>query len=121
MMHLDLPPLHQRGLDVLYLSQYFLAKLALESNSANKALSDNVNQWLLSYHFPGNVRELENIISRSFLLSTTDIIQFDDLHLPNTIQQQFSEAQTHVVGGFSEARAKVIEEFEKKLLTSTDG
>ncbi|TQV87272.1 sigma-54 interaction domain-containing protein [Aliikangiella coralliicola] len=116
MMHIDLPPLNQRGYDVIYLAQYFLSKLSLEFNQATKVLAQKVNQWLLSYDFPGNVRELENIISRAFFLSSSSVIEFEDLHLSDSLKNINILDSVNLRLGYKEAKTKVLNDFEKTYL-----
>ncbi len=63
---LFLPPLRKRGDDIMVLSQYFAARMALECGYEDiPTFSDDVVKKLYSYSFPGNVRELKNIIERA--------------------------------------------------------
>jgi DNA-binding NtrC family response regulator len=61
---IDVPPLRERGDDVLLLANYFVGKLAKESGKAPPRLSDEALQALQNYYWPGNVRELENLMQR---------------------------------------------------------
>lgn len=75
---IHVPPLRERGEDVLLLAEYFLKK----NKDNNKELAEETKKFLLSYDFPGNVRELANFIDRAVLLSKGDKIYPRDL-LPN--------------------------------------
>ncbi|MEW5737202.1 MAG: sigma-54 dependent transcriptional regulator [Thermodesulfobacteriota bacterium] len=75
------PPLRERGEDLRLLAQHFLEKYAREMGKKIDKLSSYAVDLLMRYDFPGNVRELENIIERSVALSTTNIILPDSLAL----------------------------------------
>src|SRR5205823_13774481 len=60
-----LPPLRERGEDVLLLAEYFLTSFGAAMNKAVKAISAGARHKLLSHHWPGNVRELKNVIERA--------------------------------------------------------
>lgn len=65
---LQLPPLRERGRDVLLLAEHFLARLAAQYELQAPALSEQVRTILLSHSWPGNVRELRNALERALLL-----------------------------------------------------
>lgn len=78
-MDLMLPPLRERGEDVLLLANHFIQKICMEWETPPKQLSDAAETYLLQQHFPGNVRELRNMIERAITLS--DDAQIDVPHL----------------------------------------
>ncbi len=78
---LTIPPLNKRGNDILILSEYFLQKKS--SVRSIKRLSNESENILMRYSFPGNVRELEHIIERSLIFSEGDEIQPKDLSIPS--------------------------------------
>ncbi|MDO5718912.1 MAG: sigma 54-interacting transcriptional regulator, partial [Tissierellia bacterium] len=73
---LVIPPLRTRKDDIVQLSIKFLDAIN-EKYNFNKELTDNCYEVLLNYHFPGNIRELKNIIERACLISTNEIIESD--------------------------------------------
>ncbi|CCE24958.1 sigma-54-dependent transcriptional regulator [Methylotuvimicrobium alcaliphilum] len=78
---LNIPPLRERGNDIAQLAEHILA--SLNSNNAFQVrLSQSALTALKHYHFPGNVRELENILERAVALSDGKTIDADDLNLP---------------------------------------
>ena len=80
---IELPPLRERGEDVLLLAHHFAAKYAKESARRAPGFSDAVLRSLRSaYHWPGNVRELENIIHRLMVMTEGDPIEVPDLPEP---------------------------------------
>lgn len=83
-INLQVPTLRDRKEDIQVLAERFLNQVATECDVANAAIDDNAMKALLAYEFPGNVRELENIIERAFTLCEQDIIREDDLQLDNS-------------------------------------
>jgi two-component system response regulator HydG len=78
---IELPPLRERTDDILPLARFFLRKLRGRTNSEVTGLSRDAESHLLSYHYPGNVRELENIIEQAMVFATPPDIQPEDLPL----------------------------------------
>jgi two-component system response regulator PilR (NtrC family) len=78
---LNVPPLRDRGEDVLMLAHHALTRLAAEQGVPTPHLTRAAQEALLGYRFPGNVRELENILERALTLCSGDEIDVADLHL----------------------------------------
>ncbi len=76
---LHLPPLRERGDDILLLTQAFLARFCEKKNRPMLQLEDTAARVLLAYPWPGNVRELENFMERLSILVDGDIIGVEDL------------------------------------------
>lgn len=86
---ITLPPLRERAGDIPLLIGYFLKKFSEEIGKDIKGLSADAHLALHDYPFPGNVRELENIIERAVVLTQGNLIQRDSLELP-TLQEMES-------------------------------
>jgi two-component system response regulator AtoC len=80
-VEIRLPPLHSRLGDVPQLAEYFLERAAARQNLSVKVLSDEALRSLLSYTFPGNVRELENMIERAVVTAGTAVEVLSPAHL----------------------------------------
>jgi len=90
-MDLVLPPLRERGQDILILAQHFIQKVSREWEIPAKALTPRAKEFLLAQYYPGNVRELRNIIERAITLSDEDYIDVQHLQsapLRRSVQMQ---------------------------------
>ncbi|MCK4763719.1 MAG: sigma-54-dependent Fis family transcriptional regulator [Candidatus Aminicenantes bacterium] len=76
---IDIPPLRDRGGDVLLLIGNFTSKFAAEAKKKEPRFSDNALEVLKNYNWPGNVRELENVIQRLVIMNEESIIDVPDL------------------------------------------
>lgn len=82
-IELRVPPLRERAADIPLLVSHLLTRLATENNDEPYRLGSKAMESLIHYPFPGNVRELENILERAVALSEAGIIQESDLRLPS--------------------------------------
>jgi DNA-binding NtrC family response regulator len=76
---INIPPLRERGDDVLLLTSHFMAKYAEELGIPTPRLSDGAIDVIREYNWPGNVRELENVIQRFTVMTESDVIDVHDL------------------------------------------
>jgi len=90
-LDIAIPPLNQRGDDVLLLANHFIKKFSEEMNRPAPSFSDNALQALKNYAWPGNVRELENLMQKLAVLIESDIIDVADL--PNSMRFSISQKQ----------------------------
>ena len=80
-VNLHLPPLRDRGEDVLVIARYLLSRYAKEYDSKVKGFSPNASVAIRKHDWPGNIREMENRIKKAVVLSETTMIGPDDLGL----------------------------------------
>src|SRR5437879_3711351 len=85
---LELPPLRERRDDIELLAKLLLAHVCAEYNLPAKALAEGARLALTTYEWPGNIRELGNVIERAVLLADTDTITADELDLPESPQEE---------------------------------
>ena len=81
--HIHLPPLRERGRDVILLAEYFLKKFSKEYKKNCFELSEEAKEFLMSQKWKGNVRELKNLIERAVILCEGEVIKPEDLGLKN--------------------------------------
>jgi two-component system nitrogen regulation response regulator NtrX len=78
---IEVPPLRERGDDIVLLAEHFLRRFAAESGMPKKKLAGGAASKLKAHHWPGNVRELRNLIERLAILLPGDTIEPEDVHL----------------------------------------
>lgn len=78
---IKLPPLRERGNDILLLAKYFMESFCKENRMEEKKLSPDAQQKLLSYHFPGNVRELKSLVELATVMAADSEINAKDILL----------------------------------------
>jgi two-component system NtrC family response regulator len=78
-VNIHLPPLRERREDIPILASHFLRKFSLENNREVHGFTPGAIDYLSAYEWPGNVRQLENVIERCVVLSNRDVIDVEDL------------------------------------------
>jgi DNA-binding NtrC family response regulator len=122
---LTIPPLRERGKDVLLLAEHFLAKFAREFGKPGVHLSEDAEHRILEYRWPGNVRELQNAIERAVILSDGAEISSDTLQLqtqrpqPQAVPAGMLPAEFSWEGTLEEVVARAAQATERILLENT--
>jgi len=118
---INIPPLRERPTDIVDLAKYFLSYFASELNMPPKTMNAQCFNLLKRYSFPGNVRELKNLIERLYILITDEKILPDDisLHLPETGTKSQSGVKISAET-FKEARIEFERQFLKEQLDKMD-
>jgi len=111
---LHVPPLRERPGDIPALVEHILAKLTGANKQDRPVLSASALAALQKYHFPGNVRELENIMERALALYDGNNIESDDLNLPIDAHKAAKSAEYSPVLGSLEDH---LEGIERKAIT----
>ena len=106
---LFIPPLRERRADIPLLVNHFIEKYKKIHGLEIKRISSTAIDLLMTYHWPGNIRELENCIERASILSTDKVIRSHNL--PPTLQSAAS-TQSRVAGGLE----AILENVEKQML-----
>jgi Nif-specific regulatory protein len=101
---LHLPPLRDRGDDIIILTDFFLDHFRRLHGRTNLGLTDAARARLREYHWPGNVRQLRNVIDSAVVLADDESIRPHDLALRDS-------------GSSSELETLRIDEWEKRLIT----
>ena len=117
---IDLPPLRERRDDIIPLAEYFLERLCIENHKPQKKLEECAKKRLLDYPWPGNIRELANIIERSVVMDTAKTIAAEHLIIQQTATTTPAETRATVEeekpslpGGIS------LHELEKQFILKT--
>ena len=76
---IEVPPLRERQVDIPLFARYFLEQANAELNRKLEDFTSEVIEKLQAYHWPGNIRELKNVVRRAALLSTTQYVTVDEL------------------------------------------
>jgi len=90
---IETPPLRERKDDILMLVEYFVERFAKKARKSIRTIEKRTLERLRAYDWPGNIRELQNVIERSVILSSGDVFAVDDVWLSN----QPSQATSRVV------------------------
>jgi DNA-binding NtrC family response regulator len=102
-------PLRERRGDIRLLARHFLRKHAADAGRPKHELAEAAFRKLMFYDWPGNVRQLENVIERAVVLSEAPCIRAEDIHF--STQTRFEEVES-----FRTSKARVVEQFEKDYL-----
>ncbi|MBS2014462.1 MAG: sigma-54-dependent Fis family transcriptional regulator [Deltaproteobacteria bacterium] len=109
---IDVPPLRERGGDVLHLAQHFLKQFATRNEKATLELSTTAAEKLMAYNWPGNVRELENCMEHAVALARFDQITVEDL--PEKIRAY--RAERFVVAANDPTEIVTMDELERRYI-----
>ncbi|WP_373002138.1 sigma-54-dependent transcriptional regulator [Marinobacter sp.] len=114
-IELAVPPLRERPDDIPLLSNHILERIAKEYECDPASLTPAAVERLQGYDFPGNVRELENVLERAFTLCDADQIDAADLHLGNGVQHAASASQIIAEGQAGEGEGIAVPDGEIDL------
>jgi two-component system NtrC family response regulator len=111
----QLPPLRDRSEDIPAFAEFFLERYSNELSKPTKKFDKECTSALLGYDYPGNIRELENIIERAVVLADDDVLRIDDL--PDEIQYMKKSIYGEKVA--APEKTKSINEMEKDVIFKT--
>ena len=110
-----LPPLRERREDILALAKHFMDTYKREFAKQVSGISPQAERLIVGYHWPGNIRELKNVIERAIILGNEETLAVD--HLPPEITSRIATAATTALVTFKLPPEGVdIEEVEKELI-----
>jgi DNA-binding NtrC family response regulator len=115
-VRIDIPPLRKRRADIPLLVEFFRSRYAEINGKEVSGLSREAMDALMKYDYPGNVRELENIIEQGVVLCRRDTIHVADL--PHTIMEKAEQTIDDFTDGTFQER---VEAFERNLITDALG
>jgi DNA-binding NtrC family response regulator len=91
---IEMPALRERKDDILMLVEYFVQRYANRAGKNIRSIDQKTLDRLQSYDWPGNIRELQNVIERSIILSAADVFSVDELWLSKGTPSQTPRAET---------------------------
>jgi two-component system, NtrC family, response regulator HydG len=109
-VHVEIPPLRQRGNDIVLLAEHFLRRFARENNRRIDGFSDAARSKLVAHRWPGNVRELENAVERAVVFTEGELVEAEAL--------PFDAAPATIEGG-PRVPGATMAELEKHAILST--
>ncbi|MBS0605262.1 MAG: sigma-54-dependent Fis family transcriptional regulator [Verrucomicrobia bacterium] len=109
---IHLPPLRERKEDILPLAEYFLARLCEDNQKTSKRLAISARQKLTDYHWPGNIRELANVIERTVVMNSSDYIEAHQVYIDLSCPIKEAPSSSFPVG-------ITLAEVEKRLILET--
>jgi DNA-binding NtrC family response regulator len=112
---IELPPLRDRQEDIPLLAQAFIHEFASRNGRRVKAVSPAALQRLAAYHWPGNIRELRNVIERATILAPGEFIEEE--HLPSELTASSRPAQATV--GITLTPGTTVDDAEMRLIEVT--
>ncbi|MCC7336998.1 MAG: sigma-54-dependent Fis family transcriptional regulator [Pirellulaceae bacterium] len=111
-IQLHLPPLRARGTDVLMLTKHFVERFAAKAQRPIEGVDEAVAERLLAYSWPGNIRELRNVIERAVTLTRHNVLTVEDL--PEKVRDHRSS--TVYIGGDDPTELVPMEEIERRYI-----
>jgi formate hydrogenlyase transcriptional activator len=94
---IHVPPLRERREDILLLAKYFIERYAASAGKRIRSVDRRTAQLLEAYHWPGNIRELQNVIQRAVILSAAETLAVEEAWLSSTFDSRYDELPPHSV------------------------
>jgi nitrogen regulation protein NR(I) len=118
---MHLPPLREREEDIPALTDYFIEKFNKKLDRALKGMDDCVRNIFIQYVWPGNIRELENLVERVVLMARTETVTFADLpsELKTAVEADLSVPSGSLQKPFKDFVKTHMEDIEKRMLLTT--
>ncbi len=113
-IELTVPPLRERGNDIILLAEYFLHIYEKKYLKAHLKLDDSVKKKLMAYAFPGNVRELQYAVERAVIMCDSDILHAEDIVFSPIEQMTSSEKNLFQIHNLGELERNTIEQVIEK-------
>ena len=111
-----LPPLRERSEDVPALAQRFLEQVNERLGREKQRISEEAMARLVQHPWPGNIREVRNVVEQASVLASGNVIEESDLHLDGREMSPAGPVQDMSALPFSEAKKRTVEQFERDFL-----
>ncbi len=111
-VHIRMPPLRDRSDDIPLLVDHFVERFSQQYRVAPKRVTAEALEQLRAYTWPGNIRELQNVIERAFALSSADLITFADLAVPVPESERAGPLQ------FDDGELPTLADTERRLVAA---
>jgi DNA-binding NtrC family response regulator len=108
-IQIEVPPLRERGSDILVLADFFLQKYATKYNKPNLKINQQAKDKLLNYTWPGNIRELQHTIEKAVILSEGNALKSEDFFMRPSVIEKVNESDL------------TLEEMEKRMISFSIG
>ena len=115
---IEMPPLRERKDDILMLVEYFVQRYAKKAGKIIRSIEKTTLERLQAYDWPGNIRELQNVVERSVVLSSGDVFSVDEVWLPSQTPLANPPAATPTI---SEREARTEREIVEAALIESRG
>lgn len=112
-IEIKIPPLRERKEDIPVLVCYFLEQASKQHNKKIKGITNEALSYLLNYDWPGNIRELRNVIERAVILARDEYI------LPHDLPEKIIKSSPSPEIGVGKSLKEAIEEYEKIIILNT--
>jgi DNA-binding NtrC family response regulator len=103
-IQIEVPPLRERGNDILVLADFFLKKYASKYNKPGLKINQQAQDKLMKYTWPGNIRELQHTIEKAVILSEGNVLKAEDFFMRPVIQGRSNDSEM------------TLEEMEKRMI-----
>ena len=87
-IHIEVPPLRERGEDILALADFFLKRYSNKYGKPGLQISENGKEKLMTYRWPGNIRELQHTIEKAVILSESNVLKPSDFTLKSVLSNE---------------------------------
>jgi transcriptional regulator with GAF, ATPase, and Fis domain len=106
---IEVPPLRERKSDILMLVEYFAQRYATRAGKTIRSIDKNTLDRLQSYQWPGNIRELQNVIERSVIVSETETFSIDESWLSRQAAPSYSKSKLDLAEKLAAQEKELIE------------
>ena len=119
-IHLEIPPLRERGNDIHLFIDYFMQRYAAKYEKKDISLHEHALEKLCSYHWPGNIRELQHAIEKAIILCEGNVIRPKDIFVKQTWNPQFSTTVPNLEEVERQAIATAIRQNDGNLTATAE-